>query len=159
MAGRKMKVTTNQSDRADQRNRTENVLAASAEIGQLQKTPPRYLTGIAFRAWNELWPILTKGGLVNQADKAIVASLCEQLSVKRLAYENVIKNGIVLANGRKNPACAVLNDSTTKVKSLTDSLGLNPQARISILSGNDIDDSEVDVTSVIEKMKKGDGSW
>ena len=42
---------------------------------------------------------------------------------------------------RKNPAAAILNDATTKIKSLSDALGLSPQARASIVLDNQDDDA------------------
>lgn len=151
--GRKMKITNDEADRADQRARTEKMMTETQDWQTLQQTPPRYLKGVAYAAWSELTPILNKSGLVKQSDKQIVSSLCEQIAVRRLAYEQVIENGIVLSNGRKNPACGVLNDSTAKVKSLAESLGLSPQARASLMNIQ-ADNADDDTQNIIEKLKK-----
>lgn len=152
MAGRKPKITLDMNDRADQRRRTEKMIAETSELEPLQKTPPRHLKGIAFSSWNELWPILTATGWVNQADKNIVASLCEQLAVKYAAYASIEKLGIVMRDGKKNPACQVLNDSTAKVKTLSDALGLNPHARTSII-GDATPEDDMDPEDIIAAMK------
>lgn len=126
---------------------------------KIQPTPPRYLKGVAYQAWTELTPILNKSGLVKQSDKQIVSSLCEQIAVRRLAYDQIMENGIVLDNGRKNPACQVLNDSTAKVKSLAESLGLSPQARASLMNVTP-DDSAGAEQSVSDALKdNGDDKW
>ncbi len=151
--GRKMKITNDEADRADQRARTEKLMNETQDWQTLQPTPPRYLKGIAYQAWTELTPILNHSGLVKQSDKQIVSSLCEQIAIRRLAYEQVMKSGIVLANGRKNPACGVLNDSTAKVKSLAESLGLSPQARASLMNIQS-DNADDDTQNIIEKLKK-----
>ena len=150
--GRKMKITNDEADRADQRARTEKLMTETQDWQTLQPTPPRYLKGVAYAAWSELTPILNKSGLVKQSDKQIVSSLCEQIAVRRLAYEQVIENGIVLDNGRKNPACGVLNDSTAKVKSLAESLGLSPQARASLMNVQ-TDNTDDDTQNIVEKLK------
>lgn len=152
MAGRKIKITTNDKDRADQRRRTEELMTRTSDWQTLQPTPPRYLKGVAYQAWTELTPILNKSGLVKQSDKQIVSSLCEQIAVRRLAYQQVMENGIVLDNGRKNPACQVLNDSTAKVKSLAESLGLSPQARASLMNVQ-TDNTDDDAADIVEKLK------
>lgn len=159
MPGRKPKITTDPADRADQRERTAQMMAASADMQPLQQTPPRYLKGVALASWRELWPVLTAAGLVKQADKTIIASLCEQLAVKRAAYDNIAERGVIVG-GKKNPACQVLNDATAKVKTLSDALGLSPQARATIMGGappEGDDDPEAIIAAM--KHKEGDDEW
>ncbi|WP_203624474.1 phage terminase small subunit P27 family [Lacticaseibacillus sp. 866-1] len=151
--GRKMKITQDPKDRADQRRRTEELMNQTKDWQALQATPPRYLSGVAYAAWHELVPILNQTGLVKQGDKQIVSSLCEQIAVRRQAYDEVMKSGIVLANGRKNPACQVLDSATAKVKSLAESLGLSPQARASLMNVQ-ADSQEDNTEDIVEKLRQ-----
>lgn len=157
--GRKVKLTTDEGDRKDQRERTEALITSTKGMGELQSTPPRYLKGVAYAAWTELQPMLAASGLVKQADKSILVSLCEQLAVQRKAYESVMADGIVLNNGRKNPAAQVFDTSTAKVKTLCDALGLNPQSRASLMNVTP-DDSAETRQSVSDALKdNGDDKW
>lgn len=153
MAGRKIKITTDQHDRADQRRRTEELAQKTDGMEQLQITPPRYLTGYASASWRELVPLLNKAGLVKQVDKAVVISLCEQIQLARMAYEDVNENGLS-SGSRKNPAASILDSATAKIKSLSDALGLSPQARASIVLDNDDEDN--DGPTLKEALKAND---
>ena len=154
-----MKLTTDPSDRADQRTRTAALMNATKDYDKLQERAPKHLSGVARSTWEQLVPMLNKQGLVKQVDKQIVTALCEQVSVERAAYLSIQELGIVLENGRKNPACQVLDSATAKVKSLSDSLGLNPQARASLVNV-EANDSNDDETDIISKLKSGDGdAW
>lgn len=139
MAGRKLKITVDPHDRADQRRRTEELAQKTDGMAQLQDTPPRYLTGYASAAWRELVPLLNQAGLVKQVDKPLVIALCQQIQLVRTAYEDINENGISMGS-RKNPAASIMDSATAKIKSLSDALGLSPQARASIVLDNDDDD-------------------
>lgn len=141
MAGRKIKITQDPHDRADQRRRTEELAQKTSSMSQLQVTPPRYLTGYASASWRELVPLLNQAGLAKQTDKSIVIALCEQIQLARMAYEDINENGLSVGS-RKNPAASILDSATAKIKSLSDSLGLSPQARASIVLDNDDEDSD-----------------
>lgn len=159
MAGRKLKLTTDSKARPEQRQRTQALITDTKAMQELQKTPPHHLNNVAVRVWRELWPILSKSGLVKQADKAVVSSLCEQVSVEREAYKSIVADGVVLKDGRKNPACQVLDSATAKVKSLSDALGLNPQARASIMNVSDNNDDD-DADDIVAQLKHGgDTAW
>ena len=155
MAGRKIKITQSASDRADQRARTEELAKKTNGMEPLQVTPPRFLQGYAYKAWRELVPLLNAAGLVKQVDKPLVIALCQQIQLSRQAYEDINQNGLSMGS-RKNPAAAILNDSTTKIKSLSDALGLSPQARTSIVLDNQDDD---DGPTLKQAWKEGDKGW
>ena len=116
--GRKMKITQDASDRADQRARTEELAKKTSGMEPLQVTPPRFLQGYAYTAWRELVPLLNAAGLCKQVDKPLVIA--------------------------------------TKIKSLSDALGLSPQARASIVLDNQDDD---DGPTLKQALKAGDKSW
>ena len=153
--GRKMKITQDASDRADQRARTEELPKKTSGMEPLQVTPPRFLQGYAYTAWRELVPLLNAAGLCKQVDKPLVIALCQQIQLSRQAYEDINENGLSMGS-RKNPAAAILNDATTKIKSLSDALGLSPQARASIVLDNQDDD---DGPTLKQALKAGDKSW
>lgn len=153
MAGRKIKITQDPHDRADQRRRTEELAQKTEGMEPLQTTPPRFLTGYASSAWRELVPMLNQAKLVKQTDKAVVIALCEQIQLARQAYEDVNENGLS-SGSRKNPAASILDSATAKIKSLSDALGLSPQARASIVL--DSDDEDDDGPTLKEALKAND---
>lgn len=153
MAGRKIKITQDPHDRADQRRRTEELAQKTNGIDQLQITPPRYLTGYASAYWRELVPLLNKAGLVKEIDKSLVVALCQQIQLSRQAYEDINENGLSVGS-RKNPAASILDSATAKIKSLSDALGLSPQARASIVL--DSDDEDNDGPTLKEALKAND---
>lgn len=160
MVGRKPKLTTNPADRADQRARTAALMNATKDYDRLQERAPKHLSGVARSTWEQLVPQLNKQGLVKAVDKQIMTALCEQVSIERMAYTAIQEKGIVMEDGKKNPACQVLDSSTAKIKSLSDSLGLNPQARASLITveNNNHDDDEEDIVAKL-KAKSGDNDW
>lgn len=160
MAGRKIKITQNPHDRADQRRRTEELAQKTDGMERLQTTPPRYLTGYASAAWRELVPLLNKAGLVKEIDKPLVIALCQQIQLSRQAYEDISENGLSMGS-RKNPAASILDSATAKIKSLSDALGLSPQARASIVLDNDDNDDDGPTLkqALHENDKEGDKDW
>lgn len=155
MSGRKIKITQDPHDRADQRRRTEELADKTKNWNQLQTTPPRHLKGIAYSVWADLVPQLNSSGIAKNVDKYVLCALCEQVCLERQSYQAIEDNGVVLDSGRKNPACQVLDSATAKVKSLAESLGLSPQARASLMNveTNDDDGSTDDIAA--ELVKKG----
>jgi P27 family predicted phage terminase small subunit len=156
MAGRKIKITTNDSDRADQRRRTEQLIDKTKDLNTLQTRAPKHLSGVARSTWETLVPLLNQQHMLKQIDKNVMTALCEQVSVERMAYEAIEANGVVLDSGRKNPACQVLDSATAKVKSLAESLGLSPAARASIMNIQSDDDDTSTNDIAAELVKKGD---
>ena len=159
MAGRKIKITADPHDRADQRRRTQELAQKTEGMEQLQTTPPRFLTGYASAAWRELVPLLNKAGLVKQVDKPLVIALCQQIQLSRQAYEDVNANGLSTGS-RKNPAASILDSATAKIKSLSDALGLSPQARASIvLDNDDEDDTGPTLKQALQENDKEGDRW
>ena len=73
---RKAKLTTSMEDESYQRQRTEALKDANAELNQLPKTPPKHLTGVASRLWATLVPELNKLGYITVADKSTLEAFC-----------------------------------------------------------------------------------
>ena len=154
---RKAKITTDDTDRSYQRERTEALKQANAELNQLPKTAPKHLTGVASRLWTTLVPALNKLGYITVADKSTLEAFCINYSVMREAYENIKDVGAIYENsGRyyKNPATAVLNDATGKVKSLGGELGLSPSSRATLIDMASADDGYLSAED-IDKMFGG----
>lgn len=162
---RQVKLTTNPSDRKDQRERTKNLIEASKGMPAIQKSPPRYLKGTARTAWKTIVPALLETGYVKVSDQGIIEALCVQIGVYREAYDEVVKHGIqqviykpvqdssgkILEHSfqgyKKNPAVATLDSATAKIKTLSESLGLTPAARAQLL---DISDNDKDSPSLAD---------
>ncbi|MDI6550081.1 phage terminase small subunit P27 family [Leuconostoc suionicum] len=150
---RKAKITTDDTDRAYQRERTEALKEANADIKQLPKTAPKHLTGVASRLWTTLVPALNKLGYITVADKSTLEAFCINYSVMREAYENIKDVGAIYENsGRyyKNPATAVLNDATGKVKSLGGELGLSPSSRATLIDMASDDDGSLNADAIAD---------
>lgn len=148
-----MKLTTDESSRADQRKRTENLIHKTEALETIQSTPPRVLQGKARWAYNQLQPILADIGLVKQTDLQSVISLCMNIELLNTSYEDIQENGTVkpvyktvvspvsgevlatdFTGYKRNPSTQILDSATAKIKTLSEALGLTPQARASLLS-------------------------
>lgn len=158
MAGRKPKITTSDSDRADQRRRTETLLDKTKDLNRLQERAPKHLKGVARATWETLAPQLNSQHMVKEIDKNVMTALCEQVQVERWAYEAIEEQGVLLDSGRRNPACQVLDSATAKVKSLAESLGLSPQARASLINLTTEDDAD-DTQNIAQDLKQKGGDF
>lgn len=150
---RKAKITSDDSDRAYQRQRTEALKEANAELNQLPKTSPKHLTGVASRLWTTLVPELNKLGYITSADRSTLEAFCINYSVMREAYESIKDIGVMYEkDGRwyKNVATAVLNDSTGKVKSLGGDLGLSPSSRATLIDMANSDDNSLNADAIAD---------
>lgn len=150
--GRQMKLTNDPSDRKDQRDRTKELVEATQDMDTIQTAPPRILDKRGASAWRSIIKELQSNGFVKQLDKDILIMLCQQISVRDQAFEDVKNNGLNfiikddggnVKNVRKNPSLQALSDSTNRIQSLANELGLTPSSRASLLniSGNDKDES------------------
>lgn len=150
---RKAKITTDDSDRAYQRQRTEALKQANAELNQLPKTAPKHLTGVASRLWTTIVPALNQLGYITVADKSTLEAFCINYSVMREAYESIKETGSVYMNDGKvikNPATAVLNDATGKIKSLGGDLGLSPSSRATLIDTANSDDGSMSADAIAD---------
>lgn len=171
MPGRKPKLTTNPSDRKEQRERTEQLITKTSGMKELQKTPPRHLKSYAHTLWINLFPILKETKYVKQADAKTVEMLCMNYQVMREAYDEIKENGIVKASYKtvvspvtgeilahdftgfkRNPATQILDTTTAKIKSLSEALGLTPASRAQIM--NIVPDETGDEPSLDELLSK-----
>lgn len=155
MAGRKAKVTTNKKDRKYQRERTKQLQAHDADLKQLNTSPPDSLNGVAVTAYKWIANELNSQNLIKEIDAQVVISLCRQIQIAEVAYEEIFggddpegiqqpiykavqdSSGQVLEHQfigyKKNPAVNTLDSATAKIKSLCETLGMTPSSRASLL--------------------------
>lgn len=162
MAGRKMKLTNNKSDRKSQRERTADFMEHQTELETLQPTPPRFLKGAAKRLYQDLYRQFKNTDqlkVIKQLDIQLLVSLCMNYELLRKAYDDIQENGQVnkiyktvvnpvtgdviahdFTGYKKNPNVQVIDNSTKNIKALCNELGLSPNSRASILKiGDDKD--------------------
>lgn len=170
--GQTMKLTTNPKDRKDQRDRTQNLIKETESMDKLQTSAPQALTGSARFLWTQLVPELNSLGYVKQADKQTVEMLCINYQMLRDAYNDIKEHGqtkevyrtvISPVTGeivsrdfmgyKRNPSTQILDSATSKVKTLSESLGLTPASRASLLNISDTDEDE---PSLKELLSGGD---
>ena len=171
MAGRKPKITNDSSARKEQRDRTEQLIEKTTGMKELQKSPPRHLKSYARSLWINLLPILRETNYIKQADAKTVELLCMNYQIMREAYEDIKMNGIVKASYKtvvspvtgevlahdftgfkQNPATRILDATTSKIKSLSEALGLTPASRAQIM--NIVPDETGDEPSLDELLSK-----
>lgn len=141
------KLTTNKSDRKEQRDRTKDLIDKQKTMKKLSKTPPTYLKKEARKAWLTIVPQLLSAGYVTALDKSTIEAYCINYQALVDAYESLKEDGILIEsrNGiRKNPATGVINDATAKLNSISDRLGLSPSARATIGDGSDDDNDSIE---------------
>lgn len=174
MPGRKPKLTNDKNDRADQRQKTEELIEKTSGLPRLQKTPPSHLKSYARALWVNIVPILNDMQYINQADVKTVELLCINYQIMRESYQDILEHGIVKetfktvvspvtgevvahdsTGYKRNPATQILDSATAKIKSLSESLGLTPASRAQILSITP--DENEDAPSLNDILNKGSG--
>lgn len=86
---------------------------------------PGWLTPFAREEWGRVVQEVD----LTAADFALLQVYCQTLARWREAEEQVSGNGIVMDNGRKNPAASVAAECVKQLRGLADQLGLSPAAR------------------------------
>ena len=164
MAGRKMKLTTDKKDRADQRARTKALQKHDHTLDDISLTPPKDLNGYARIAYTKIVNELNKAGLIKSIDRNIVIELCKQIQISRSAYDDIFGGDepmgtlipiektlqgpdgkvidVVVTGYRQNPSVKTLDSATAKIKSLSETLGMTPSSRASLLNMVTPDDEE-----------------
>ena len=176
MAGRKPKLTTDKSDRKYQRDRTEQLQKHDKALPDLQPTPPADLKGVARTAYTKIVKQLNNQGFIKQLDLNLVVSLCREIQIARDAYKNIFegdppkgtllakkktlqgpggkKVGEVITEYYQNPAVKTLESATRSIKSLSETLGMTPTSRASLLElTKTSDDDDVDISEVLSQNK------
>lgn len=145
---RKAKLTNDESDRKDQRDRTEKLHMTLEKIDKLSETAPQHLTGEAKKMWETIVPFLNESGYVINADSSAVETLAMNYQMLREAYESVKNVGILYTAGEKyfkNPAVGIIDSATKVIKSVGSDLGRSPQSRATLIDmANSDDEDETD---------------
>ena len=142
---RKAKVTNDEDDRRDQRERTEHLKDVLASKDKLPETAPSHLAGDAKKLWETIVPELNATGYVIGVDASEVETLAMNYQMLREAYESVKDNGITYMAGEKmfkNPAVGIIDSTTKVIKSIGSDLGLSPQSRATLIDMASSDDED-----------------
>lgn len=97
----------------------------------LQNNPPKFLKGSARTMYTVLQPILDKRG-TKKVSQSILEGYCMTYGLVRESYSSIQDEGIVMGNGRKNPAVQVYQDNVKNLRSLGNDLGLSPASLVTI---------------------------
>jgi P27 family predicted phage terminase small subunit len=92
--------------------------------------PPARLRGEARKAWVHVVGLLAAAGNLDRTDPTLVEAYAVNVALMRQACEAIDTDGLTVANGgggiSPNPACAVLNSATMRLKAIVNDLGLCP---------------------------------
>ena len=142
---RKAKVTNEEDDRKDQRDRTEHLKDVLAAKDKLSEQAPPHLADDAKKLWETVVPELNTTGYVIGVDASEVETLAMNYQMLREAYESVKEHGITYEAGEKifkNPAVGIIDSTTKVIKSIGSDLGLSPQSRATLIDMASSDDED-----------------
>jgi P27 family predicted phage terminase small subunit len=92
--------------------------------------PRRELTGDARAAWRHVVGLLREAGNLDRTDPNLVEAYALNVELMRQAKRVIKAKGVVLTTGRgaiiSNPACAILNSASMRLKAIVNDLGLCP---------------------------------
>ncbi|TYC46861.1 phage terminase small subunit P27 family [Leuconostoc litchii] len=160
-AGRKRTTRTDESLRADRRERNLEFQEKQNELTELQDTPPYHLKGSGVTMWKKIVPELRKLGTIKQIDTVNLEAFCSSYATYIVAEKEISENGIFAYNfddegnkttdfSKKNPAYSIMNDSIKTLKSLAVDLGLSFDSRSGQLVPSD---------NVVSESDKKSGLW
>ncbi len=134
---------------ANNTGRCKDHLVQSVQQADGLPAPPRYYDGIEIQYWYRVIAVLKDHQLYDEADFGAIESLCENLAKKRESWENIRINGWTghfksEEKTDKNPAAVLHNQACTRIKKLSNVLGLTPNARRTLVSPEEEDDDEPD---------------
>lgn len=91
---------------------------------------PGHLAGDAAAAWKHLVDLLARAGNLPRTDPNLVEAYAINVAMLRAAQKEVSGRGIVLLGPQggmqANPACAVVNAASMRIKAIVTDLGLCP---------------------------------
>jgi P27 family predicted phage terminase small subunit len=93
---------------------------------------PGHLSGESLAAWNHVVALLREAGNLDRTDPVLVEAYALNAAMMRQAEAAIQEHG-VMVKGRfgspaANPACAVLNAASMRIKAIVTDLGLCPAA-------------------------------
>jgi P27 family predicted phage terminase small subunit len=93
---------------------------------------PGHLSGEALAAWNHVVGLLEAAGNLDRTDPVLVETYAMNVAMLRQAQAAVEMDGPTLSTERgsimANPACAILNAASMRIKAIVTDLGLCPAA-------------------------------
>lgn len=104
---------------------------------------PAYLSSEAKAEWRRVAPILVRERKVlTVADLPTLETYCAHVGMVRQAQEALTTFGLIMQDGKRNPAYGVLKESSLLLVRCAGELGLTPSARsrAAMIGGDDDDD-------------------
>lgn len=95
--------------------------------------PPAHITGQADVAWRHVVGLLAAAGNLDRTDPVLVESYAINVAMLREAQQDVAFRGVTVEFGEEekkrvkaNPACAVINSASMRLKAIAEALQLTP---------------------------------
>ncbi|MDD9730448.1 phage terminase small subunit P27 family [Mameliella sp. AT18] len=102
-----------------------------ADSSPVMKVPtaPAHLSRDAKTEWRRVAPILVERCILTIGDLGILESYCSAIGLVREASKHLQTEGLVLENGKRNPAAGIMTTAQTVALRAASELGLTPVAR------------------------------
>ena len=123
------------------------IVAGSSPVIEVPR-PPANLSKAAKGEWRRVAPILIERRVLTVADLAVLENLCIAYGMMRQAEHEVRAHGIVMPDGKRNPASTALIQAQQQHLRAADHLGLSPTARsktVMVPADDDDDDNPLKV--------------
>ena len=123
------------------------IVVASSTLTTVPR-PPSGLSKEAKAEWRKVAPILIERRVLTVADLAVLENLCIAYGMMRHAEREVRAHGIVMPDGKRNPASTALIQAQQQHLRAADHLGLSPTARsktVMVPADDDDDDNPLKV--------------
>jgi P27 family predicted phage terminase small subunit len=91
--------------------------------------PPAGLNLVARREWKRLARILHDRALLGPDMYAVLECYCRLYAMVKAAGELVDRDGVILEDGRPNPAVGIVRTGSAELRLLSSELGLSPRRR------------------------------
>lgn len=108
----------------------------SASTDKLQSAPdaPANLSEVGKIEWARIAPLLVEAGTLTPRDLGTLEGYCMAYANVRLAQQEVDDWGVII-DGKKNPACAVVQEQMGRMLAFGNELGLSPVSRRRLAGG------------------------
>jgi P27 family predicted phage terminase small subunit len=93
------------------------------------------------RLWRVIAPMLDRLGVLTEADVPALEMLCLHYAVVRMAWEELERDGSVVAEGvmggiKKHPAVSVLRENSLAFRAYLTEFGMTPSSRVRVKAGD-----------------------
>ncbi|WP_313469493.1 phage terminase small subunit P27 family [Lysinibacillus sp.] len=122
------------------------------EYAELNTKPPNHLKGEALKEWNRIVPYIKNDIPVSELDYSLIASYCVAVGTVIDCQNNINKCGIVLADGKANPAVKMQSQAIKDMRMLANALAISLDGRMK-LALNKVKEKPVDP---FEKLMSND---